>query len=76
MHPWTFYALEAANDRERAEQQSPLPERVRTDSTRDDPSRVRRSVAVALAAVSRGSAAAVRRLDDRTADDLGHSFAP
>ena len=39
------------------------------------PSRLRRPMAVALAAVSRGSAAAVRRLDDCVADDLGRSLA-
>ncbi|MDQ2941459.1 MAG: hypothetical protein M3R05_04630 [Chloroflexota bacterium] len=40
------------------------------------PSVVRRGLAHGLAAVSRGSAAAVRRLDDCIADDLGRSLAP
>jgi len=42
----------------------------------DRPSFTRRSLARGLAAVSRGSAAAVRRLDDVVADDLGRALAP
>jgi hypothetical protein len=37
---------------------------------------VRRWLARGLAALSRGSALAVRRLDDCIADDLGRSLAP
>jgi hypothetical protein len=44
------------------------------DSAR--PSFTRRALAHGLAAVSRGSAAAVRRLDDVVADDLGRALAP
>ncbi len=40
------------------------------------PSFTRRALAHGLAAVSRGSAAAVRRLDDVVADDLGRALAP
>ena len=40
----------------------------------DRPSFARRTLAHGLAAVSRGSAAAVRRLDDVVADDLGRSL--
>ena len=40
----------------------------------DRPSYARRALAQGLAAVSRGSAAAVRRLDDVVADDLGRSL--
>ena len=40
------------------------------------PSPLRRPAARVLAALSRGSAAAVRRLDDCIADDLGRSLAP
>jgi len=40
------------------------------------PSRARRPVALVLAALSRGSAAAVRRLDDCVADELSRSLAP
>jgi hypothetical protein len=42
----------------------------------DRPSYPRRALAHGLAAVSRGSAAAVRRLDDVVADDLGRALAP
>ncbi len=38
-------------------------------------SAVRRLAASGLAAVSRGAAHAVRRLDSRVADDLGRTFA-
>lgn len=38
------------------------------------PSFARRALAQGLAAVSRGSAAAVRQLDDVVADDLGRSL--
>ena len=40
------------------------------------PSRARRPAALILAAFSRGSAAAVRRLDDCVADDLSRALAP
>ena len=39
-------------------------------------SAVRRIAATVLAAVSRSSATAVRRLDSRVADDLGRTLAP
>ena len=42
----------------------------------DRPSYARRALAHGLAAVSRGSAAAVRHLDDVVADDLGRALAP
>jgi hypothetical protein len=42
----------------------------------DRPSYTRRALAHGLAAVSRGSAAAVRRLDDVVADDLGRALSP
>ena len=40
------------------------------------PSPLRRPAARVLAAVSRGSAAIVRRLDECVADDLGRTLAP
>jgi hypothetical protein len=40
------------------------------------PALARRALAQGLAVVSRGSAAAVRRLDDVVADDLGRALAP
>ena len=73
MHPWTMYALEVSRDRERelriqrfvAEGRAELP---------SGRSRLRRPVALGLAGLSRLSAAAVRRLDDCVADDLGRSL--
>jgi hypothetical protein len=40
------------------------------------PSIARRALAQGFAALSRGSAAAVRQLDDVVADDLGRALAP
>jgi hypothetical protein len=40
------------------------------------PSRLRQSLAHGLAAISRGSAAVVRKLDGCIADELGRSLAP
>lgn len=74
MHPWTLYALEVANDREREQRQRRLLNESPNRSSR--PSRVRHSAAVALASLSRGSAAVVRRLDDCVADDLGRALTP
>ena len=72
---YSFLALELASDREREARDARraalaaagLPER---------PSFARRALAQGLAAVSRGSAAAVRRLDDVVADDLGRALEP
>jgi hypothetical protein len=75
-HAFTYLALDIANERSRealderraAIARAGLPER---------PSVLRRGLAQALAAVSRGSAAAARRLDSVTADEhtrkLAHS---
>jgi hypothetical protein len=75
MHPWTFYALEVANDRKREFRHRRLLTEVTTERA-SRRSRLRRPAALILAALSRGSAAAVRRLDDCVADDLGRSLAP
>jgi hypothetical protein len=75
MHFWTYYTLEVTRDRERREAQRRLLDELRR-SDPDHPSRVRRGAALALASVSRRSAAAVRRLDDCVADDLGRALAP
>ncbi len=70
-----LYALEVARDRDRQiEHYRRLVESGFEPSRH--PSRARRSAALILAAFSRGSAAAVRRLDDCVADDLGRSLAP
>jgi hypothetical protein len=74
MHPWTMYALEVARDRERELQYDWLAAEARAGQA-PRPSRLRRPVALGLAALSRGTAAAVRRLDDCVADELGRSLA-
>jgi hypothetical protein len=74
MHPWTMYALEVARDHERELQYDWLAAQARAGQTQR-PSRLRRPTALLLAAFSRGSAAAVRRLDDCVADDLSRSLA-
>jgi hypothetical protein len=75
MHPWTLYALEVSRDRDHEIRNRLLLEEAADDHT-GHPSRLRRPIALVLAALSRGSAAAVRRLDDCIADDLGRSLAP
>jgi hypothetical protein len=74
MHPWTLYALEVTRDRERDLQYDWLAAQARAGQT-PKPSRFRRPAALLLAAFSRGTAAAVRRLDDCVADDLSRSLA-
>ena len=75
MHLWTYYALELARDRENELRQDWLSAQARAGRP-SGPSRLRRSAALGLAALSRGSAAAVRKLDDCVADDLGRALAP
>jgi hypothetical protein len=70
-----FLALDRA--RERAEEATRY--HLALSASADQPSfssRVRRSLAQGLAAVSRGSATVVRRLDSCVADDLGRTLAP
>jgi len=74
VHPWTIYALEVTRDRERRAEQRRLAADIHHEDTQ--PSRTRRSAALVFAALSRGSAAAVRRLDDCVADDLSRALAP
>ena len=80
MHPITLYALEVSKDREREiNAERLLAEQRRQLSDLDDGRRltaVRHPVALVLAALSRGSAAAVRRLDECVADDLGRALSP
>jgi hypothetical protein len=75
MHPWTMYALEVARDREREANEDRLAAEARAGMT-STPSRIRRPAALFIAALSRGAASAVRRLDDCVADDLGRALAP
>lgn len=75
MHPLTpFLAAELDRERRAAAARRPLARRFR--ATREPrPSPVRRRLAIALAAVSRSSAAAVRRLDACLADELAGRLA-
>ena len=74
MHPWTCRpgGLTGPGARD----PKPAHPRPGADDLTSHPSPLRRPVARLLAALSRGSAAAVRRLDDCIADDLGRSLAP
>jgi hypothetical protein len=73
MHPWTLYALEVSRDRDRELRLRYLLADAQPD-TINHRSRLRRPMARIFAALSRVSAAAVRRLDDCVADDLGRSL--
>jgi len=72
---YTFLALELANDREQEARDARRAALAHAGAP-ERPSFARRALAQGLAAVSRGSAAAVRQLDDVVADDLGRSLAP
>jgi hypothetical protein len=72
---YTFLALDLANERARQARDARRAALVSADVA-ERPSFARRALAQGLAAVSRGSAAAVRQLDDVVADDLRRSLAP
>jgi hypothetical protein len=75
MYPYAIIALDLANERAREAAQDRLAAQARAGR----PVRTsfpRRALANVLALVSRGTAAAVRRLDACVADDLGRSLAP
>jgi len=77
MHPLFLYSQ--AVQRDRVHELESEEHRVLAElraAHADEPSRVRRSAALALAALSRGSAAAARRLDECVADDIGRALAP
>ena len=73
-HLHTYIALQLANDRAREAQAASQAARI-ANGLPARPSAMRHALANGLAIVSRGSAAAVRRLDDCVADDLGRSIA-
>ena len=75
MYPYAIIALDLANERAREAAHDRLVAEARLDRPAR-PSVPRRAPAHSLALVSRGSAAAVRRLDQCVADDLGRSLAP
>jgi hypothetical protein len=70
-HLYTMLALDIANTRAREAAQM----RRSAELGRGRPGVVRRGLANGFARVSRGSAAAVRRLDECTADDLSQALA-
>lgn len=71
---YTFLALDIARQRTREAEQRWLEGSLIATST-SRVSRLRRLAARSLAAVSRGSASIVRRLDECVADDLGRTLA-
>ena len=76
MHPLFMYSQAVQRDRvhELETEEHRLLAELRA-ARAGETSRVRRSVALLCAALSRGSAAAVRRLDECVADDLGRALA-
>jgi hypothetical protein len=74
-HLYTYIAMQVANDRAREAQDAVRAHQFR-ESQPARPSLVRHGLATGMAAVSRGSAAVTRRLDECVADDLGRSLAP
>jgi hypothetical protein len=73
-HLYTIVALDIARDRAREADMSRRAALARQGRT-GQPGIVRRSLANGFALVSRGSAAAVRRLDDGIGEDLGRALA-
>ena len=72
---YSLMALDVARERSREAEESWLAASIiRAGSS--GPRGIRRPVARILAAVSRGSASAVGRLDTRVADDLRRTLAP
>jgi hypothetical protein len=75
MYHYALIALDLANERAR----EVAHDRLVAEARAGQPARTsipRRALANAFALISRGSAAAVRRLDECVADDLGRSLAP
>lgn len=66
---YSILALDLARDREREARRDHQIDLANAGNDRGT-NAIRHGLASGLAAVSKGSAAAVRRLDDRTADDL------
>lgn len=76
MHPLFLYSQAVQRDRfhELESEEHRLLAEFRA-AHESETSGLRRSAALVLAALSRGSAAAVRRLDECVADDLGRALA-
>ena len=74
-HLYSLLALDIAADRVRESREAHRAAEFSAGRS-DRPSVARRVLAQGFAAVSRSTAAAVRRLDDVAADDLGRALAP
>jgi hypothetical protein len=72
---YAFLALDIAQQRERETEALWLAASIKAGQP-SRPGRLRRGAALLLASVSRGTASAVRRLDECVADDLGRTLAP
>lgn len=74
-HIYSLLALDIANQRVEEAREARRAALIESGAP-ERPSFARRTLAHGFAAVSRGSAAAVRRLDDVVAEDLGRALAP
>jgi len=72
---YTYIALDLANQRASEAREARFAAEFAAGRPKR-PSLIRRSLAEGLAAISRGSASAARRLDAVAADDLGRSLTP
>jgi hypothetical protein len=76
MHPLFLYSQAVQRDRFHELESEEHRLLAELHATREgETSRFRRSAALVLAALSRGSAAAARRLDECVADDIGRALA-
>lgn len=75
MHPYAFLAMDIAQERAHEADRHRLAAIARADAA-DQTVWPRRVLAHGFAFISRGSAAATRRLDGYVADDLERSLAP
>jgi hypothetical protein len=75
-HLYALLALDIARERTREAERQWRHAAAIMDREASQTLPLRRRLAQFLAAVSRGSASIARRLDSRTADDLGRALAP
>ena len=73
MHVYTILALDLANARTRDARDLRRAEHLAAEAP-NRPSSIRRALAYTLAAISRGSADAARRLDEVTAEEFGRTL--
>jgi hypothetical protein len=75
-HIYSLLALDIATDRVRESREAHRAAELSAGPSFGRPSAARRVLAQGFAAISRGTAAAARRLDHVAADDLGRALAP